>query len=111
MDLPENDLAVHRSSFPNTPFIINVVLFSSIPDGVLHIAQLQKPPGFGVCMAQLVKHLTLDLSSGLDLRVMSSSPVLGSTNAGHGAYFKKKKKKKKNLQGYKQRNTSRMHSF
>ena len=29
-------------------------------------------------MAQLVKHLTLDLSSGLDLRVASSSSALGS---------------------------------
>ena len=29
-------------------------------------------------MAQLVKHGTLDLSSGLDLRVMNSSPTLGS---------------------------------
>ena len=29
-------------------------------------------------MAQSVKRLTLDLSSGLDLRVMSSSPALGS---------------------------------
>ena len=30
-------------------------------------------------MAQLVEYLTLDLSSGLDLRVRSSNPVLGST--------------------------------
>ena len=30
-------------------------------------------------MAQSVKHPTLDLSVGLELRVMSSSPVLGST--------------------------------
>ena len=30
-------------------------------------------------MAQLVKCLILDLSSGLDLRVVSSSPSLGST--------------------------------
>ena len=29
-------------------------------------------------MGQSVKHPTLDLSSGLDLRVMSSSPILGS---------------------------------
>ena len=29
-------------------------------------------------MAQLVKRLTLDLSSGLDLKVMSSGPVVGS---------------------------------
>ena len=28
-------------------------------------------------MAQLVKHMTLDLSSGLDLRVMSPSTILG----------------------------------
>ena len=28
-------------------------------------------------MTQLVKGLTLDFSSGLDLRVMTSSPVLG----------------------------------
>ena len=31
-----------------------------------------------VCTVQSVKRLTLDLSSGLDLRVMSSSPMLGS---------------------------------
>ena len=30
-------------------------------------------------VAQLVKHPTLDFTSGLDLRVMGSSPVLGST--------------------------------
>ena len=29
-------------------------------------------------MAESVKHSTLDLSSGLDLRDMSSSPILGS---------------------------------
>ena len=29
-------------------------------------------------MGQSVKRLTLDLSSGLDLRVVSSSPTLGS---------------------------------
>ena len=29
-------------------------------------------------VAQSVKHLLLDLSSGLDLRVLSSSPTLGS---------------------------------
>ena len=32
----------------------------------------------GAWVAQLVKHPTLDLSPGLDLRVMSSSPALGS---------------------------------
>ena len=31
------------------------------------------------CLHGLVEHLTLGLSSGLDLRVMSSSPALGST--------------------------------
>ena len=31
----------------------------------------------GTWVAQSVKHLTLDLSSGLDLRVVSSSPMLG----------------------------------
>ena len=30
-------------------------------------------------MAQLVKHPTLDFSSDLDLRVLGSSPTLGST--------------------------------
>ena len=29
-------------------------------------------------MAQLVTYLTLDISAGLDLRVVSSSPTLGS---------------------------------
>ena len=38
----------------------------------------------------MVKHLTLDLSSGFDLRVVSSSPVLGST--------KKRKKEEEVIQ-------------
>lgn len=37
-------------------------------------------------MAQSFKCLTLDLSSRLDLRLLSSSPALGSS--GHGAYLK-----------------------
>ena len=32
----------------------------------------------GAWVAQLVKHLTLDLSLGLALRAVSSSPILGS---------------------------------
>ena len=39
-------------------------------------------------MAQSVKYLTLGFSSGLNLRVVSSNPVLGSTT-GHEAYLKK----------------------
>lgn len=46
----------------------------------------------GPWVAQLVKPLTLDFSSGLDLRVMSSSPMLGSTQ--RGAYLKKNKSNK-----------------
>ena len=42
-------------------------------------------------MAQVVKHLTLDLSSGLDLQGMSSSSVLGSA-LGLKPTLKKKKK-------------------
>ena len=46
-------------------------------------------------VAQSVRHPTLDLGSGLDLSVLSSSPVLGfGLHAGHGTYLKKKKKKK-----------------
>ena len=41
-------------------------------------------------MAQLVKQLTLDLSSGLDLRVVSSSPTLGLLSS-RGAYLQNKK--------------------
>ena len=44
-------------------------------------------------MAQSVKHPTLDLSSGLDLRVVSSSPALGSM-MGVKPTFKKRKEKK-----------------
>ena len=44
----------------------------------------------GVWVAQLVKHLTLDLSSGLDLRVMSLSPVLDSTLEVEPTFKKKK---------------------
>ena len=43
-------------------------------------------------MAQLVKHPTLDLSSDIDLRVVSSSPVVGST-LGTELTLKKKKRK------------------
>ena len=45
---------------------------------------------WGTWMAQSVKRPTLDLSSGLDLRVMSSSPVLGSTLSTE-PFLKKKK--------------------
>ena len=34
---------------------------------------------WGAWVAPLVRRLTLDLISGLDLRVVSSSPALGST--------------------------------
>ena len=44
----------------------------------------------GVWMGQLVERLTLDLSSGLDLRVMSSSPALGSTPRVEFNFKKKK---------------------
>ena len=42
-------------------------------------------------MDQSVKHLTLDLSSGLDLRAVSSGPTLGFV-LGVKPTFKKKKK-------------------
>jgi len=45
----------------------------------------------GAKVAQLVKHPTLDLSSGCDLRVVSSSPPLGST-LGVESLLKKKTK-------------------
>ena len=45
-------------------------------------------------MAQSIKHPTLDLSSGLDLRVVSSSPTLGFMLDMEPP--KKKRKKKKN---------------
>ena len=45
-------------------------------------------------MAQSVKRPTLDLSSGLDLRVVSSRPMLGSRL---GMEPTSKKKKKKNI--------------
>ena len=46
-------------------------------------------------MAQSVKHPTLDLSSSLDLSVVSSSPGLGSTLDAEPVKKKKKKKKTK----------------
>ena len=48
-------------------------------------------------MAWLIKHPTLNLSSGLDLRVMSSSPVLGSTLGVELTKKKKKERKKKEV--------------
>lgn len=43
-------------------------------------------------MAQSFKRPTLDVSSGLGLRVLSSSPTLDSTLGVHGAYLKKKER-------------------
>ena len=48
--------------------------FHRIQTNVLKISSL-----WGTWVAQFIKHLMLGLSSGLDLRVMSSSPTLGST--------------------------------
>ena len=45
-------------------------------------------------MVQSVKRLTLDLSSGLDLRLVSSSPTLGATLGVEP--IKKKNGRKKN---------------
>lgn len=50
-------------------------------------------------MAPSVKNLTLDLSSGLDLRVGSSRPVLGSS-LGMEPTLKKKKKKSEHRSQY-----------
>ena len=52
----------------------------------------KKDPGFrSTWVAHLVKHPTPDLSSGLDLRIVSSSPMLGSM-LGVEPTLKKKKK-------------------
>ena len=48
---------------------------------------------WGTWVAQSVERLTLDLSSGPDLRVMSSSPALGST-LGIKPTLKKKKRER-----------------
>ena len=42
------------------------------------------------CLSQSVRQRTLDFSSSLDLRVLSSSPALGST-LGVGPILKKRK--------------------
>ena len=44
----------------------------------LYTNYISKTTNRGTRVAQLVKHPTLDLSSSLDLRVVSSSPALGS---------------------------------
>ena len=41
----------------------------------------------GAQLALLVKHLTLDFGSGRDLRVLGSSPTLGSTLSEESVYF------------------------
>ena len=46
---------------------------------VKYTSQLEILDVRGAWVAQSIKHLTLDLSSGLDLRVVSSSPTLGVT--------------------------------
>jgi len=45
----------------------------------------------GAWVSQSVEHQTLDLSSGLDLRVVSSSPVLGFTLGVETALKKKER--------------------
>ena len=45
----------------------------------------------GAWVAPSVKHLTLDVSSGLDLRVVSLNPTLGSMFSMEPALKKKKK--------------------
>ena len=52
---------------------------------------------WGAWAAQSVKRLTPDLCSGLDLRVRSSSPTLGSLLGTEPAYKKEKEKKRKEL--------------
>ena len=52
----------------------------------------KKKKGLGAWGVQAGKCPTLDLSSGLDLRVMSSSPALGSV-VGVKPTLKKKKKR------------------
>ena len=42
------------------------------------LCAVSKIRNWGTWVAQLVEHLTPDLSSGLDLRVVGSSPILGS---------------------------------
>ena len=58
------------------------------------LCHLGKSPAGGAWMAQSAEHVTFDLSSGLDLRVVSSSPMWGST-LGVKPTSKKKKRMKK----------------
>ena len=44
-------------------------------------------------MTQPIKHLTLDLNSGIDLTVRELKPPVG-LHAGYEAYFKKRKKER-----------------
>ena len=45
----------------------------------LHASIIYNSQDRGARVAQSVKHLTLDLNLGLDLRIVSSSPMLGYT--------------------------------
>ena len=45
---------------------------------LIDVFLLKKLIYWGACVAQLVKHPTLDLNRGLDLRVLSSRFALGS---------------------------------
>ena len=54
---------------------------------LFHILKISR----GAWVAGSVKHPTLDLSSGLDLRVLSSGPCVG-LHAGRAAYLREKKK-------------------
>ena len=64
--------------------------FKALPGGFIKIL----PGRWGAWVAQLVKRLTLDLSSGLDLRVMSSSPHYWAL-CWVWSLLKKKKKEKR----------------
>ena len=62
-------------------FVVVVLVFENMFLTFIHFKSKIcsiKSSSRGAWVAQLVKCPTLDLSSGLDLRVMSSSPVLGS---------------------------------
>ena len=56
--------------------------------------EIELTEGWSISGAQSVKHLTLDLSSGLNLRVVKYRRHIGLL-AGRGAYLKKKRKRKK----------------
>ena len=68
-----------KLTFPDFTLGPSLALFLGVPRVCCRMVDNDCSESQGAWVAQSIKHPTLDLSSSLDLRVVSSSPTLGST--------------------------------